>query len=293
MNIGFVGLGAMGAGIVRRLLAAGRPVTGWNRTKAKAEPLLAAGMEWADSPRELASVSDVVCTMLTDAAAVEAVVLGDEGILSGLGPGSFYVDMSTISPERSRALAEAVSAAGSTMLDAPVSGSMATLERGELSIMVGGDGSSFEKVRPVLLDMGSKITHVGENGQALVLKLAINLSLVVQIISFCESIAFAEKSGIARETAVDAVLKSVIASPVVAYRAPLILEGNMDEAVFADVELQQKDQLLGLALARELESPMPLAALANEWLTATRAAGLNDRDFVAVHQVFRALGGMK
>jgi 3-hydroxyisobutyrate dehydrogenase-like beta-hydroxyacid dehydrogenase len=200
--------------------------------------------------------------------------------------------MSTISPDASRALAAAVTEAGSTMLDAPVSGSMATLEQGELSIMVGGDEASFERVRPVLLDMGSKITHVGNNGQALVLKLAINLSLVVQIVSFSESIALAEKSGIARETAVDAVLKSVIASPVVAYRAPLILEGNMNEAVFADVELQQKDQLLGLSLARELESPMPMAALANEWLTATRAAGLNDRDFVAVHQVFRALGGM-
>jgi 3-hydroxyisobutyrate dehydrogenase-like beta-hydroxyacid dehydrogenase len=292
MNVGFVGLGAMGAGIIRRLLAAGRPVTGWNRTKEKAEPLLAAGMAWADTPRELASASDLVFSMLTNTAAVEAVVLGDEGILSGLTPGSVYIDMSTISPETSRALAAAVVEAGSTMLDAPVSGSMATLERGELSIMVGGDESSFERARPVLLDVGSKITHVGNNGQALVLKLAINLSLVVQIVSFCESIALAEKSGIARETAVDAVLKSVIASPVVAYRAPLILEGNMNETVFADVELQQKDQLLGLSLARELESPMPLAALANEWLTATRAAGLNDRDFVAVHRVFRALGGM-
>jgi 3-hydroxyisobutyrate dehydrogenase-like beta-hydroxyacid dehydrogenase len=292
MNVGFVGLGAMGAGIIRRLLAAGRPVTGWNRTKEKAEPLLAAGMAWADTPRELASASDVVFSMLTDTEVVEAVVLGDEGILSGLTPGSVYIDMSTISPETSRALAAAVVEAGSTMLDAPVSGSMATLERGELSIMVGGDESSFKRAEPVLLDVGSKITHVGDNGQALVLKLAINLSLVVQIVSFGESIALAEKSGIARETAVDAVLKSVIASPVVAYRAPLILEGNMNEAVFADVELQQKDQLLGLSLARELESPMPLAALANEWLTATRAAGLNDRDFVAVHQVFRALGGM-
>jgi 3-hydroxyisobutyrate dehydrogenase-like beta-hydroxyacid dehydrogenase len=293
MNVGFVGLGAMGAGIVRRLLDAGRPVTGWNRTKARAEPLLAAGMAWAGTPHEVASASDVVCSMLTDAPAVESVVFGDDGILSGLKPSSIYVDMSTISPEASRALAAAVTEAGSTMLDAPVSGSMATLEQGELSIMVGGDEASFERVRPVLLDMGSKITHVGNNGQALVLKLAINLSLVVQIVSFCESVALAEKSGIAREAAVDAILKSVIASPVVGYRAPLILEANKQEATFADVELQQKDQLLGLSLARELKSPMPLAALANEWLTATRAADLGDRDFVAVHQVFRALGGMR
>jgi 3-hydroxyisobutyrate dehydrogenase-like beta-hydroxyacid dehydrogenase len=293
MNVGFVGLGAMGTGIVRRLLDAGRPVTGWNRTKARAEQLLAAGMAWAGTPHEVASASDVVCSMLTDAPAVESVVLGDDGILSGLKPGSIYVDMSTISPDASRALAAAVTEAGSTMLDAPVSGSMATLEQGELSIMVGGDEASFERVRPVLLDMGSKITHVGNNGQALVLKLAINLSLVVQIVSFGESVALAEKSGIAREAAVDAILKSVIASPVVGYRAPLILEANKQEATFADVELQQKDQLLGLSLARELKSPMPLAALANEWLTATRAADLGDRDFVAVHQVFRALGGMQ
>jgi 3-hydroxyisobutyrate dehydrogenase-like beta-hydroxyacid dehydrogenase len=192
-EIGFIGLGAMGSGIVHRLLAAGRTVTGWNRTRPKAEPLLEAGMSWADSPREAAAGADVVFSMLTDARAVGAAVRRDDGILGGLRPGSVYVDMSTIAPEDSRALAVIVADAGASMLDAPVSGSMATLEQGQLSIMVGGDGSAFERVRPILLDIGPKVTHVGENGQALVMKLAINLSLVVQVISFCESVAMAEK----------------------------------------------------------------------------------------------------
>jgi 3-hydroxyisobutyrate dehydrogenase-like beta-hydroxyacid dehydrogenase len=199
--------------------------------------------------------------------------------------------MSTIAPDASRAFAERVAATGATMLDAPVSGSLATLEAGELSIMVGGEGEAFERVRPVLLQIGPKITHVGANGQALVLKLAINLSLVVQVLSFCESVAMTEKAGIDPGVAVEAISKSVIASPVLGYRAPLILQRPM-EVTWADVRLQQKDQTAGLALARSLGASMPLAALANEFLTATRAIGFGDRDFVASHEVFRALDGL-
>jgi 3-hydroxyisobutyrate dehydrogenase-like beta-hydroxyacid dehydrogenase len=229
--------------------------------------------------------------MLTDATAVEAVLEGPDGILAGLARGAVYLDMSTIAPDASRAFAQRVAPTGATMLDAPVSGSMATLEAGELSIMVGGDREAFERVRPVLLQIGPKVIYVGANGQALVVKLAINLSLVVQVLSFCESVAMAEKAGIDPEVAVDAISKSVIASPVLGYRAPLILRRPMD-VTWADVQLQQKDQVAGLALARSLGSSMPLAALANEFLTATRAIGLGDRDFVAGHEVFRALGGM-
>jgi 3-hydroxyisobutyrate dehydrogenase-like beta-hydroxyacid dehydrogenase len=162
-------------------------------------------MEWADTPRGLAERSDVVFSMLTNADAVEAVVRGDDGVLAGLPAGGVLVEMSTIATDRSRALAAQVAEAGGTMLDAPVSGSTATLAEGQLSIMVGGDAAAFERVRPILLDIGPKVTHVGDNGQALVMKVAINLALIVQVVSFCEGVALAEKQGIDRETAKDVV----------------------------------------------------------------------------------------
>ena len=292
MEVAFVGLGAMGAGIVRRLLDAGHDVTGWNRTKARAEPLVTAGMRWADRPREAAAAAEVIFTMLTDAAAVEAVLEGEDGILAGVRPGAVFLDMSTIAPERSRALAALVADAGATMLDAPVSGSPATLAEGQLAIMVGGDESAFERVRPLLLDIGPKVTRIGENGQALLMKLAINLSLVVQVVSFCESVALAEKGGIAREVAVDAMLKSVVGSPVLGYRGPFVLEGRMPDVAWADVNLQQKDMLLSLDLARRLGAAAPIGAAANELLNSCRGLGLVDRDFAVVYEVYRRLGGM-
>jgi len=285
--VGFVGLGAMGSGVVRRLLAVGHDVAGWNRTKERAEPLLAEGMRWAGSPREAASAGEVVFTMLTDAAALEAVA--DE-IVAGLRSGSAWVDLSTIAPGESRALATRVPA-GAAFLDAPVSGSPTTLAEGQLSIMVGGEREAFEWVEPLLLAIGPKVTYLGPHGSGLMMKLAINVSLVVQGMSFCESVAMAEKAGIDREAAVDAVLKSVIASPMLAYRGPMILEGRMPEIPFADAGLQQKDQELGLRLARELGGPLPFASLANTFLTACRAAGVGGKEWIAVYDVFRGLGG--
>jgi 3-hydroxyisobutyrate dehydrogenase-like beta-hydroxyacid dehydrogenase len=293
MRVAFVGLGAMGSGIVRRLLAAGREVTGWNRTRAKAEPLVEAGMRWADTPREAAAGADVVLSMLTDAKAVTAAALGDDGILAGLEPGAVYADMSTVLPDESRALAERVGATGATMLDAPVSGSVKTLEDGLLAVMVGGDRAAYERIEPLLREIGPKVTHVGGNGAALVLKLAINLSLVVQVMSFCESVALAEKYGIERRAAVDAILSSVIASPVLGYRGPFVVPENRPETAWSDVKLQQKDQQLGLGLARSLGAAVPFASLGDQFLTATRAAGLGHLDFAAAYEVFRALGGIE
>jgi 3-hydroxyisobutyrate dehydrogenase-like beta-hydroxyacid dehydrogenase len=292
MQVAFVGLGAMGSGIVRRLLAGGRDVTGWNRTKAKAEPLLAEGMVWADTPRAAAAGADVVFSMLTDATAVQAAALGADGILAGLGPGTVFADMSTVLPEESCALAEQVAATGATMLDAPVSGSLKTLDEGQLSVMVGGDRAAFERIEPLLRDMGPKVTYVGGNGAALVLKLAINLSLVVQVMSFCESVAVAEAYGIEPEAAVDAILKSVIASPVLGYRGPFVIPGNQPEVAWSNVKLQQKDQQLGLGLARSLGAAVPFATLGDQFLTATRAAGLGEQDFAAAYEVFRSLAGL-
>lgn len=292
MNIGFVGLGAMGAGIVSRLLAAGYTVTGWNRTKSKAEALIKEGMKWAESPREAASQSKIIFSIVTDAAAVRDVALGPDGIIEGLPKNGIYLDMSTIAPDSSRAVASEFKKAGLTMLDAPISGSTVTLVAGRASIMVGGDKNAFERVKPVLLDIGAKAVYIGENGMAVQMKLAINLVLMVEVIAFGEGIALAEKGGVAREVAVEAMLNSVAASPVLGYRGPFILEGRMPETPLADVNLQQKDMLLVLEQGRKLGSPVPLAAAANEMMNACRGLGIDHRDFVTAHQVYRMLGGM-
>lgn len=292
MDIGFVGLGAMGAGMVPRLLAAGHSVTGWNRTKEKAESLIKQGMRWADSPREVASQSEIVFSIVTDAEAVRAVALGSDGVITGLRKDGIYLDMSTIAPDESRVIANKFQEAGLTMLDAPISGSPVTLAKGKASIMVGGDKQAFERALPVLLDIGAKAIYIGESGLAVQMKLAINLVLMVEVIAFGEGIALAEKGGVDREIAVEAMLNSVAASPVLGYRGPFILEGMMPEVPLADVNLQQKDMLLVLEQGRKLGSPVPLAAAANEMMNACRGLGIDHRDFVTAHEVYRMLGGM-
>ena len=291
MRVGFIGLGDMGQGIVPRLLAAGHQVTGWNRTADKAGPLLERGMEWADTPREVAEGAEVVLSIVTDAAAVETVALGEDGVLSGLASDSIYADMSTIDPEASRRIATAFADAGRTMLDAPLSGSPISLEQDKASVMVGGAQAAFEKVRPVLQAIGPTVTYIGASGMAVQMKVAINLCLIVEMVAFSEAVALAEKGGVERSVAVDAMLKSVVASPVMGYRGPFILEGNMPDKPLANVTLQQKDMLLALDLGRRQGSPVPLAAAANEMLNACHGLGLSHRDFVTVFDVYRRLGG--
>jgi 3-hydroxyisobutyrate dehydrogenase-like beta-hydroxyacid dehydrogenase len=289
-ELGFVGLGTMGGGVVRRLLAAGHAVTVWNRTREKAEPLLEAGASWADTPRSVAECSEIVFTMVTNTAAVQAVTEGPDGILAGLGPGKVYVDMSTASPANTRAVAETVVAVGAQMLDAPVSGSVITLEEGKLSIMVGGDAETFERVKPVLEAIGPRVFHLGPNGAAVTMKIAINLSLAVQMLAFSEGVLLAEKTGIGREQAVEVMLASVIASPMVAYRGPFVLE-QPDEAWF-DCRMMQKDLNLALELGRELEVPLPTTAVTNEFLTAANAMGIGDKDFAVLFDVLASMAGV-
>lgn len=291
MQVGFVGLGAMGAGIVPRLLDAGHRVTGWNRSPGKAAPLLKAGMAWAETPRAVAEQSEIVFSIVTDAPAVRAVALGKDGIVSGIGADGIYLDMSTIAPDASRAISAEFARAGRTMLDAPISGSPVTLAQGRASIMVGGEHAAFERAKPVLLDIAARATYIGGSGLAAQMKLAVNLLLMVEVIAFGEAIALAEKGGVARETAVDAVLNSVAASPVLGYRGPFILEGKMPEVPLADVNLQQKDMLLVLELARKLGTPVFLATAANEMMNACRGLGLDRHDFVIAHEAYRRLGG--
>lgn len=290
-NLGFIGLGVMGSRMAKRLLDANHMLTGYNRTRSKAQWLLDLGMRWGDTPQAVAQAADVVLIMVSNTAALQAVMDGPHGVLSGLRPGRIVVDMSTVSPLASRAVAARVEAQGAQMLDAPVSGSVITLEQGRLSLMVGGPTDAYERVLPILHDIGPKVTHVGAQGLAATMKIATNLSLAVQILAFSEGVLLAEKSGIPRATAVEVLLNSVIASPMLQYRGPFVLQ-QPDEAWF-DVNMMQKDLLLALEAGRLLDVPLPTTAVTNEMLTAARGMGLAAKDFAILFEVLARLAGVQ
>lgn len=289
-KLGFIGLGTMGGQMVARLLSKGHTMTGYNRTHSKAQWLIDKGMHWARSPREVASLSDITFAMVTNSAALTAIADGPDGLLAGLSPGKVFVDISTVSPAVSRALAGRVREKGADMVDAPVSGSVITLQQGKLSVMVGGRAETFARVKPVLEDIGPKVTHVGDNGLALAMKIAINLNLAVQMLAFSEGVLLAEKSGIKRETAVDVMVHSAISSPMVQYRGPFVLE-QPEEAWF-DVNMMQKDMLLAMELGRQLDVPLPTTAVSNEFLTAARGMGMAKKDFAVMFDVLARMSGL-
>jgi len=289
-NIGYIGLGVMGGRMAKRLLDAGHKVTGYNRTKSKAAWLIEAGMHWADTPGAVVEAADVIFSMVTNTRAVLAVTGGPGGLLARLEPGKIYIDMSTVSPAVSRELAAKVSDKGAHMLDAPVSGSVETLEMGKLSIMVAGDEAVFEQVKSILLDIGPKATYVGENGLAVTMKIATNLSLAVQMLAFSEGVLLAEKSGIKRETAVEVLVNSVIASPMVKYRGPFVL--GMPEEAWFNVNMMQKDLNLAQELGQQLDVPLPTTAATNEFLTAARGMGLVEDDFAIIFEVLANMAGL-
>jgi 3-hydroxyisobutyrate dehydrogenase-like beta-hydroxyacid dehydrogenase len=280
----------MGSQMVNRLLDKGHVVTGYNRTRSKAQWLVKKGMKWADSPRAVVAESDVTFSMVTNSAALAAIMNGPDGMLAAMLPGKLFVDISTVSPAFSREMAGKIREKGGDMVDAPVSGSVITLQEGKLSVMVGGRKETFEKVKPLLLDIGPKVTYMGDNGLALVMKIGTNLSLAVQMLAFCEGVLLAEKSGIARETAVDVLTHSAIASPMVQYRGPFVLK-MPDEAWF-NVNMMQKDMMLALEMGRQLDVPLPTTAIVNEFLTAARGMGLADQDFAVLFDVLARMSGV-
>ena len=282
-TIGFAGLGAMGSRIAGRLLAAGHQVYGTNRTPGRAAALREAGLAWRDTPREVAQQADVIFTMVADDDALDAVTSGPDGILAGLAPGQVYVDMSTVSPRASRELAGRVRALGADMLDAPVSGSVPAAEDGTLAIMIGGSETAFHRVEPVLRELGRSVTYLGDNGQGLVLKLAINTSLAAQTLAFGEGLLLAERGGIDPKLALEVMTSSAIGSPALRARGPLMLD-LPDEAWF-DIGLMQKDIVLALDTARQLRLPLTSAAAADEMLTLARAAGYEHSDIAALFEV--------
>ena len=282
-TLGFVGLGAMGGPIAGRLLAQGYNVCATNRTRSKAAALIEQGLLWCDSPREVAEAADVVFSMVTDDAALDALTAGPDGILAGLAAGKVYVDMSTVSPQSSRALAERVGSRGASMLAAPVSGSVPAAQAGSLAIIVGGDADAFERVEPILRGLGSTVTFVGDNGQALLLKLAINISLAVQMLAFSEGVLLAERGGIEPDLALDVLTHSAIGSPMLQARAPMLLE--LPDQAWFDVRMMRKDLRLALASARELEVPLPSTTVADELLSTASKLGYEHRDIAVLFRV--------
>jgi 3-hydroxyisobutyrate dehydrogenase len=287
-TLGFVGLGHMGGNMAARFLAAGYTVYGESRNSRDAQDLAREGLRWRDTPREIAEAADVVFTSLPDDGALESVAAGPDGILAGLAEPKVWVDMSTVSPRASREVAGRVQARGAAMLDAPVSGSVPQVQAGTLTIMVGGDEQAYARVEPILRELGTP-THIGENGQGLVLKLAINISLAVQMLAFAEGLVLAERAGIDRTRAVEVMTQSPIGSPMLKARADLVLD-LPDDAWF-DVGLMQKDIVLALETARQLRVPLPTAATADEMLTVARALGYERRDLAALHEVLAQLAG--
>jgi len=290
-NVGYVGLGVMGGRMAERLIDKGHTVTGYNRTRAKAEWLVDKGLRWAETPRDVVASSDVTFTMVTDSDALEAVADGADGLLAGMAPGRVLVDMSTVSPATSRDLAERVRACGADMPDCPVSGSVLTLEQGKLTMMVGGERAVYERVSPLLLDIGPKATYVGGNGMAVSMKIALNLSIGVQLLAFSEGVLLAEKSGIDRKTAVEVFTNSALASPMLGYRGAFVL--NLPDEAWFNVKMMQKDTTLALEMGRALGVPLPTTAIANQFLTAARGIGLEDKDCAAVFHVLAQLSNVR
>jgi 3-hydroxyisobutyrate dehydrogenase-like beta-hydroxyacid dehydrogenase len=281
-TIGFVGLGAMGSRVSGRLLDAGNQVYGTNRTKSKAEPLIERGLIWRGSPREVAAAADVVFSMVTDDAALDAITSGPDGILAGLRAGKVYVDMSTVSPRTSRQLAERVDSLGAQMLDAPVSGSIPQAESGTLAIFVGGGEEACATAAPLLDEFGH-VTRVGTNGHGLLVKLAVNISLAVQTLAFSEGLLLAERGGIDPRLAAEVMSTSSIGSPMLKARVPLLLA--LPEQAWFDVALMQKDIRLAREAGDELATPLPSAAVADEMLTRAGELGYAHRDIAALHEV--------
>jgi len=286
-RIGFVGIGLMGQQMSRRLLAAGFPVTVWNRTKARAADLLAAGAAWGDSPRALAEASDVAIVMVTDSAASEAVICGPRGVLDGAHPGLTLIDMGSVAPETSRAMAERARAKGVPMLDAPVTGNPKVASEGKLGIMVGGPRETFDTCLPIFQAMGVKIIHVGDNGTGTTLKLINNLIMGVAIQAVAEALVLAQKAGI------DPAKVQEITSVGGARTGAMETRGRRmimhDFSPHFSANNMYKDLSTALKLADEVGASLPATSIAREMLRAVKSQGKGELDSCAVLTVIEAL----
>jgi 3-hydroxyisobutyrate dehydrogenase-like beta-hydroxyacid dehydrogenase len=286
-TIGFIGLGHMGGNMAARYLAAGYTVYGEDRHREEAQWLIDQGLRWVDTPRAVAEAADIVMTSLPNDDVVESVATGRDGILAGLDEGKVWADLSTLSPSVSRQLAARVreEGKGAQMLDTPVSGSVPQVKTGALTIMVGGDADAFRRAEPALRVLGTPV-HVGANGQGLVLKLAVNISLAMQMLAFSEGLLLADRDGIDPHLAAKVMSESAIGSPMLKARVPLVLDHP--EETWFDVSLMHKDIRLALAAAREHRVPLPSAEVADKVLARATDLGYARRDIAALFEVLGA-----
>ncbi len=290
-RIGFIGLGIMGAGMAANVLRAGFPLTVWNRTRPKTEPLVAAGASVAATPAELAATSDIIITCISDTPDVEAVILGQQGVIHGVGPGSLVIDMSTISPAATRQIASALAKRNVAMLDAPVSGGSEGAARGRLSIMVGGDAAALQRAMPVLQTMGQRITHVGSNGAGQMVKLVNQVMVVGNCLAMAEGLLLAQAGGVDLHKALEAVSSGAAGSWMLSNRGPQILARDWRPGF--TIALQQKDLRLVLEAADQQGAPLPGTALIFQLYRALEAKGLSGDGNHALVRALEALAGFE
>jgi 3-hydroxyisobutyrate dehydrogenase len=270
-RVGFIGLGIMGAAMASRLLAAKYPLTVHNRTRSKANRLIELGARYADSPAEVAEKSDVVLICVTDTPDLEAVVTGDNGLLSAARPDLIVVDHSTVSPSTTRVLCEQLLRKGTEMLDAPVSGGDIGAKNGTLSIMVGGDAKAFDEIEPLLKKMGTTITYCGPSGTGQLTKLVNQILVSVTNLAVCEALTFARKNGLKLESILNALSAGAGSSWQLANLGPRMIAGDFRPGF--TINLQQKDLRIVMQAAEDSKTSLPAASLAHQLYTAAQAAG--------------------
>ena len=284
--VGFLGLGRMGTPMARRLQEAGFPLTVWNRSRERHEMLTSLGASAAESPRDLASRSEIVITMIADAAALADVLRGEDGLLAGLSPGSILIDMSTIGPTAATEFAAEVGGRGAHWIDSPVSGSTALAGKGELTLMLGGDAEALARAEPVLDVLSARRFHLGEAGAGAAMKLAVNAVIAVINEAIAEGLVLAERAGIPREAAYDVFSGGAAAAPYVLYKRDAFL--NPDETPVAfTIGLMRKDLRLVLELAERLGVDLAAVRAADEVLEQASGLGLEHADFSGVARVIR------
>jgi 2-hydroxy-3-oxopropionate reductase len=279
-TIGFIGLGVMGDPMARNLLDAGHSLVVHSRSPGPVEALAEAGAETASGPREVAERSDVVITMLPDSPAVEAVVLGEDGVLAGTSEGDLLIDMSTIHPTVSVAVAEAAAERGVAALDAPVSGGDVGAQQGTLSIMVGGEEDAFERARPIFDVLGKTITHVGEAGAGQVVKACNQIVVALTIEAVSEALVLGSKAGVDPATIIEVLSGGLAANKVMEMRGRNFLEHDFTPGF--RIDLHHKDLNIALAAGREYGVALPHTASTAEMLQALRARGRGDNDHSAL-----------
>jgi 2-hydroxy-3-oxopropionate reductase len=291
MNIGFIGLGIMGKPMAKNLLKAGHKLVVYDIVDAPVKELVQAGATAGSSPKDVASRSDLIITMLPNSPQVKTAVLGKNGVIEGAKPGSMLIDMSSIAPIVSREVAVALAGKGIEMLDAPVSGGEPKAIDGTLAIMVGGKEAVFEKVKDVLLKMGASAVLCGEIGAGNVTKLANQIIVALNIAAMSEAFVLATKSGVDPERVFNAIKGGLAGSTVLNAKAPMVLEGNYKPGF--RVELHIKDLQNALDTAHETGVPIPLTSQVMEMMQALKVDGKQAEDHSCLIQFYERLAGIK